>query len=93
MDDNSVASPCCLQINEAMNIKKTLYRAYVNNPAIRNNHLQHNPTIMFYIYIIYIYIYICFNLFYMYLQKQKKYMGSTPQNTEHKYIHQDFVSP
>ena len=52
LDDNSVALPCCLQINEAFNIKKkSLYRAYVNIPAIRNNHLQHNPTIMFYIYI------------------------------------------
>jgi len=27
----------------------------------------------------------------MYLQKQK-HMGSTPQNTKHKYIHHDFIS-
>ena len=65
--------PCCLQINEACNIKKKyLYRAYVNIPAIRNNHLQHNATIMFlYIYIIYIYIYICFLLYFTCIYKNK----------------------
>jgi hypothetical protein len=67
-----VASPYCLQSNEACNIKKNLYIGHMlNNPAIRTT-IYNTILQLVYIYIIYIYIFVFESILHVFTKTEEK---------------------